>query len=566
MIRAVNSHPVWRKPTPPRQPVEHLILNFAAFQVEDSDKPAGAHHILAQIKELAAGTAESPVAFFIQGYEKSPQGRWQVARYAVQEGRVEDLGRSESAKMMQGETLEQFLADGLGAFPGARQVVFVNNTHGRGTDGLAAETIEDGQLKTSQRDTMSFDDCQQALQGARDRLGRPLDLVVFDSCLMGQFEVIHGLSDVAQAVVASPEVEGVPEPAVFPSPQVLIPTYKELLASPQLNSEDFARRLVHNTVTESKYSDRIGNVYNATPTLALYDSQRCRQAGQVLNELGVALRQALSDPQKRQQIVTAVKEAFSYPNQSTDLFGGGDPLATPLKDGKSFLEGLEGVVDEQLLRRADSSLDAATLEFFKGKMGWVDYSRVGPFSLYLPDVPRNLVFQGPQSRDINEHLQHLVKRGIQPNWAGSDVHELVGCVNDYQRQLQQHPDAAVEKALGDNQATVEELRTIQQSLSGKYGQERQALVAQNLPRIQALVTDLAGKLAAVDFKGFAERCNQHQQQRVKDEFQASFLKRQQQTLESYLALDGIPEGWAGFVKELAGVVSDEVLPAVLGKL
>jgi hypothetical protein len=72
----------------PEAPVDQLVLNYAAFQFdEEAKKPNGAHHVLRQVKELAAEQKDSRVAIFVQGYERSTDGLWQVARYLVQGGK-----------------------------------------------------------------------------------------------------------------------------------------------------------------------------------------------------------------------------------------------------------------------------------------------------------------------------------------------------------------------------------------------------------------------------------------------------------------------------------------------
>lgn len=570
-------------------PVDQLVLNYAAFGFDaDAEKPSGAHHILRQVKELAAEQKDARVALFVQGYERSPEGHWQVARYLVQGGQVTNLTEEiqgnrllygEGSKpyskevvgkeacqggqvsMMDRDTLSNFLQDGLSRFPSARYVTFANNTHGNGSGGLAAEAIIDRQLHTRKREELPWNDCQGALVEASQAHGRKFDLITFDSCVMGQFEVLHSLTGVADRIIASPEVEAVPDSGATPSPQTLIPTFRHLIHNPETSPEETAQQL-WSTTTQNKYRDYSGRELDCTPTLGIYTSQGLSEAAQPLGELGEALHQALQDPQKRVQIVAAVKDAFAYPHQSSNFFGG-SAFDLSLKDLRSFLKPLQESIDPDLLGRVESSMNQAAPSFYRGKMGYDNYKRVGTVSVYLPDVPRELSIQARHATDLNEELAWQNKRGFKEESLCSDIADVLRIRRDYLQVLPDNPHAAVEAALQKHEAAFAVLQEAEKAVDGVWGKEdRAAILGPRKESLWSTLGDLREGLKEVDISGFVQSVNKRIDDGARANFQKQFTEKMRENLKDYGGIEGVPPGWMKFVGALAEVMLSEVLPEV----
>ena len=375
-----------------------VVLDFEALQLTRS---VGADQMIHQLKELAPETRGSGVAFFVQGYEKSETGKWRVARYVIHDGEIQDrteeirgskvvydqrhpvgsaAARGGEVSMFEPATYGNFLQDGIAAFPGARQVIYVNHSHGDGCRGISGEALVDGELRGSQRERLAFGDCQRELLAARKTLGRPLDLVVFDACLMGQAEVVSGLAGVADKVLASPEVEAAPDSPQLAGSLAMISSYRRLLEG--ASAIGLAYEIIDRTVEQSYCLGRQSDE-NAVPTLGLYDPAGLSAFRERLGELGESLCLALDDPLRRSEVIQATAGAWRYPHRF-------DVQAFSIRstDLRSFLRelGERRVLPEEQLRAVDEAMEEGCDEMFRGTLDGVDYGPVGPLSVMLPRI------------------------------------------------------------------------------------------------------------------------------------------------------------------------------------
>lgn len=583
---------------------DYLILNYAGFQFHDlgaDHPPCGAHHILEQLKALAPLTKDSRVVFFIQGYEKSNSGKWQVARYTICDGFVNDetsnirgtkliyddtpsyeerkvLGKEpatgKEVSLFDPVTFDNFVKDGVNAFPRAKYAIYVSNTHGRGTEGIAGEAIIKGNLDTQTKELLPYGDFQATLRTGATQLNKPFDLVVFDSCIMGQFEVIDGLRQTARHVLASPEVECQPEPTRYPSPQALMPSYKKLLENPTISPLDFARIIFKNTVEQSKYKDCGGNQLDAVPTLALYDTSKTGLLHKLLGELGDSLYKALEQPDLKKAIIEAVQTSFQYPHIVSDFFGVNPIEEVELKDLRSFLGLLrssgvsEHFEDVAIIDKVDRAMDQSCEEMFKGKLVHTDYSEIGPFSVFMPDVPKNLVINVRVPDDINGLFDDIL-HALNKDRVSMDFHNLVSYVKTaYPSMLEKLPDDRVKNALAENAPQIKELAEIEEAITDYNLTEDQksGLKQQKTERMKELVAELKDKFKDVDFKGFVKRYHEGEVKNIGEKFLADYTKHFNQLFEKYSALDSVPGGWKRFIQNLHTVLTAEVLPGILRKL
>lgn len=108
----------------------------------------------------------------------------------------QDLG---DLSMARPEALSDFIQWGMERYP-AEHYWLVVSDHGEAWKGACQD---DGS-----NDWMSLPELQQALQTAREKTGRKLDVVSFDACYMGSLEVAHQLRREADFMVGSEEMVG----------------------------------------------------------------------------------------------------------------------------------------------------------------------------------------------------------------------------------------------------------------------------------------------------------------------------------------------------------------------
>ena len=133
-------------------------------------------------------------------------GGWKGARrikldknedpYNIDSTVQEDLGQ---INMSDPRTLSEFIQWGMKKYPAQNYMLLISD-HGAGWAGAVEDESHDG--------WMTLPDIRKAMEDAKDKTGRKIDIVGFDACLMGQSEVAYELKDVANYMVASEESEG----------------------------------------------------------------------------------------------------------------------------------------------------------------------------------------------------------------------------------------------------------------------------------------------------------------------------------------------------------------------
>ncbi|BAP54573.1 clostripain [Thioploca ingrica] len=131
----------------------------------------------------------------------SREGWKTVKRSLIRDGQwyvLEDLGEQ---SMGNPQTLSDFVLWAKDKFP-ARQNALILWNHGGGTQGFGQDTS-----KNANEQMMSLSQLHQAFQTIRPGLGKPLDLVIYDACVMATIEVAEITATVANAMAGSAEIE-----------------------------------------------------------------------------------------------------------------------------------------------------------------------------------------------------------------------------------------------------------------------------------------------------------------------------------------------------------------------
>ncbi|NJO16738.1 MAG: hypothetical protein HC877_13620 [Thioploca sp.] len=132
----------------------------------------------------------------------SSRAGWKtVKRSLVRDGQwyvLEDLGEQ---LMGDPQTLSDFVLWAKDRFPAYQNVLILWN-HGGGTQGFGQDTSQN-----ANEAMMSLTQLHQAFQTIRTEFGKPLDLVIYDACVMATIEVAEITATVANAMAGSVEIE-----------------------------------------------------------------------------------------------------------------------------------------------------------------------------------------------------------------------------------------------------------------------------------------------------------------------------------------------------------------------
>lgn len=169
-----------------------------------SDLESRGHFASKDFMEMLEGSVQGHAESFnliISTGGSTRQGWNTVKRTQIENGRqyvIEDLGVTSMANP---QTLIDFVTWATRQFPAQHYALILWN-HGSGTNGYGNDSSEAGGGKT-----MTLPELHQAYQTIRQQLGHPLDIVVYDACLMASIEVAEVTSAVAPAMAASAELE-----------------------------------------------------------------------------------------------------------------------------------------------------------------------------------------------------------------------------------------------------------------------------------------------------------------------------------------------------------------------
>lgn len=167
------------------------------------NRKQGKHWASKDILEMLAGTAlpNSTTNLVITTGGSTRNGWNTVKRAFLQNGHqyvLEDLGEQ---NMSNPQTLSDFVVWAKTQFPAQHYALILWN-HGGGTQGYGKDTSPAGNGAM-----MSLNQLHQAYQTIRQSLKTPLDIVVYDACLMATIEVAHITATLANAMASSVELE-----------------------------------------------------------------------------------------------------------------------------------------------------------------------------------------------------------------------------------------------------------------------------------------------------------------------------------------------------------------------
>jgi hypothetical protein len=171
-------------------------------------RKGGHHWATKDILEMLDGTALSSSSFSNQTSNLvittggSTRNGWStVKRTLIENGQqhvLEDLG---AKNMADPQTLSDFVSWSKANFPAQHYALILWN-HGGGTQGYGKDTSPAGN-----GEIMSLNILHQAYQTIRQQLEKPLDIVVYDACLMASIEVAEITATATNVMAGSAELE-----------------------------------------------------------------------------------------------------------------------------------------------------------------------------------------------------------------------------------------------------------------------------------------------------------------------------------------------------------------------
>jgi clostripain len=207
---------------------------------------------------------------------------------------LEELGE---VNMGDPENLIDFVLWGAENYPAEHYAVILWN-HGGAFWGVCFDDTGDG----NQADALTMPDLRYAFQEIRSELGRDIDLVGFDACLMAEVAVLYQLRDIVDFTVASGFVEpgdGWPYETILP----------RLVENPALSPVELGKH-ISDTYVES-YTDSESDPDDTTAiTMSVFDMAKIATGVERLNEFAMVL--STSALVHNAQIWTARDRTESY--------------------------------------------------------------------------------------------------------------------------------------------------------------------------------------------------------------------------------------------------------------
>lgn len=275
---------------------------------------------LKEMKKAGSSPEVALLAQFSRGVKNRPTKRYHLTKGgrdgALAQDVVADLGRVETSSS---QALADFIEWGVENFP-ARHYMLIMWGHGNGADdeavpasirplhhpddsmpvaaarGIALDySIVDGQ-------TVDFLDSrrfQKALTASSERMGRKIDILGMDACLMSGIEVCYQVRDSVRFTVApegSAPLDGWPYDKIF----------SELVRKPWLEPEQLARVIV------KKYLASYADYEDVCVTQSICDLDKCLSLVNATDSLAKTLITNLPDAEAKKAILLSRWQAQSY--------------------------------------------------------------------------------------------------------------------------------------------------------------------------------------------------------------------------------------------------------------
>jgi hypothetical protein len=299
------------------------------------------------MKKAGSTSEVNLIAQFSRGIRNRPTKRYYLTKETkggtLGRDVVEDLGNTNAANP---RAFDDFLRWGVERFPAKRYLLVIWG-HANGVDDEAVpnaistahiEASQDSNLTKSkgvligpsstalEGPAVDFLDCQsfaKALESATKLLGRKIDLLGMDACLMSMAEVWYQVRKSVRLTAAS---EGSGPLDGWPYDRIL----SKLVKNPEIKPEELAEVIVENYV--ASYAD----YEDASITQSICDLNKCEALTHAVKGLAEALLNNLADDEIKKAIMFArlQTQTYSMTDEYVDLYDFCDLLQRGCKNAR----------------------------------------------------------------------------------------------------------------------------------------------------------------------------------------------------------------------------------------
>ncbi len=242
--------PPWVQPTPtPTQVVSIPKWTFMVYVDGDNNLEPNAVEDLNEMEMVGSTSSVNVVAQIdrIPGYDTS-NGDWTGARryyvtkdydpYTINSTLIQDLGE---VNMGNPQTLIDFVSWAVANYPAEHYALIIWNHGGGFRKNTRYPLTKDIAFDDTSNDAITMPDLSYALSRISSTLGKKIDLLGMDACLMGMIEVAYEIKDYANVMVSSEESEPLDG---WPYSRILT----SLTSSPTMSASTLGSQIVNNFV------------------------------------------------------------------------------------------------------------------------------------------------------------------------------------------------------------------------------------------------------------------------------------------------------------------------------
>ena len=256
------------------------------------------------------------------------------------------------------QTLSDFVIWAKANFPAQHYALILWN-HGDGTNGYGIDTSEVGN-----GDTITLPELHQAYQTIRQQSGEPLDIVVYDACLMASIEVAEVTATVAKAMAGSVELE--------PGHGI---DYVHLLHNigtiPPDNGLDFGRVVKTGYIQHAKAK---GSFERKQITYSVFDLTQIKSFSNTFKDFAIEFKNVLETPSflDYERLTHGIIRAPGYPSKQTgrlrslnndniriDLYSVLQTVGPDFPEFKAYADDLLTIIDKMVVDYESNIADIA---------------------------------------------------------------------------------------------------------------------------------------------------------------------------------------------------------------
>jgi hypothetical protein len=370
------------------------------------------------IEKLAPQIKDRSLAITVLGFFRQEDGLRSVRRYDIDctgvrdttDGLAQTLAGGEGKKagvhdLFQKETLQSFIEYSMNKFP-AKHYVFSQFSHGDNINGLGCDPSDPLASKGGEGKygSINLAGLKETFEGAREKTGRKMDVIDFDSCFMGNYEVLSALRNEADYIVASPaeqfgiealdNVKTAHGPKVPRSGHQQVEVFEKILQNPSIEPRALAEEFVKTGAAEGRVEETFGadhsrkTIFDATPTLYSYSTRESARLDGFLDRLGQDI-QARIDP-RNDKDNSGINILLNTIAGCRNFDSSGERPYVDLKEFSSKIIDSLFPGDTERKNEMESAFQDLSVAQFRGhKSMWeskpaADLTQSGPVGVFLP--------------------------------------------------------------------------------------------------------------------------------------------------------------------------------------